>query len=485
MRTAITSSPAALAIATALGFSGLLHAQDIGALRREAQQTIDAEAEKLISLSDAVWRYAETSLRERQSAKAISDYLEGHGFTVERGVAGMPTAFVATFGNGSPRIGILGEFDALPGISNRAEPVKLPLESGAPGHGCGHNLFGTASAGAAVAAKNVLERRSLKGTIVYYGCPAEETIIGKVYMARAGLFDDLDVCLDWHPGSKTGVDFSSTRAMNSFTVEFRGQTAHGAGDPWNGRSALDAVELMNHGVNLLREHVTPSTRIHYVIADGGGAPNVVPGYAKVWYYVRDLTREGVESTYARILKAAQGAAIATETEHEVELITGVHSYLLNRPLTDLLDRNLEAVGAPEWTDAEHAFARSVQKATGKPEKGMFVGIEEMPDIEEAAKGGSTDVAEVSRIVPTAKLRVASAPVGAPWHAWPVVACGGMSIGHKAMLCAAKTLGSAAVELCVSPDAIVQARAEFERKTADHPYRCPIPEGQQPPIPEGK
>jgi len=469
-------------LAIALVGPATVSAQRVDRLRGDAWQSVERHQEDLIALSDALWRHAELSLRETESAAALADFLEGEGFTVERGVAGMPTAFVASYGSGQPVIGILAEFDALPGINNGTVPTKEALVDGAPGQGCGHNVFGAASAGAAVAAKEVMERRGLSGTIKLFGCPAEETVIGKVYMAKAGVFDGLDVCLDWHPSDTTVVDFSRTRAMNNFTVEFYGQTAHGAGDPWNGRSALDAVELMNHAVNMLREHIQPSNRIHYVIENGGGAPNVVPDYARVWYYVRDLERKGVESTYAWVLKAAEGAAIATETTHKVFLTTGVHSYLLNRPLTELLDRNLQAAGAPEWTDDEQAFARAIQRETGKPEKGMHVGINEMPAEELPAGGGSTDVAEVSRIVPTAKVRVASAPVDAPWHAWPVVACSGMSIGHKAVVSAARTLGGAAVELLVSPDVIEAAQAEFDSKMAGAPYVSPIPRDQKPPVP---
>lgn len=453
----------------------------IDALRKSVWDGIAKEEEDLVKLSDAIWRHAETSLEETRSAAELAGYLERSGFSIERGVADMPTAFVASWGQGEPVIGILGEFDALPGISNKAAAERTPLVEGAPGHGCGHNLFGVAAAGAAVAAKRAMQAESVGGTIKFFGCPAEETVIGKVYMAKAGVFDGLSVCLDWHPGTWTGVDFSRTRAMNNFTVEFFGKTAHGAGDPWNGRSALDAVELMNHAVNQLREHVKPSTRIHCVIPDGGGAPNVVPGYAKVWYYVRDLERAGVESTYARVLKTAKAAAIATETTHKVTLTTGVHSYLLNRPLTELLDRNLRAAGAPTWTDQEQAFAKAIQKATGKDTKGMFDGIRKMPKEELPARGGSTDVAEVSRIVPTAKLRVASAPQAAPWHAWPVVACGGMSIGHKAMVCAARTLGGAITELAVSPRVVESAKREFLRKTKGKPYQSPIPANQKPPV----
>jgi aminobenzoyl-glutamate utilization protein B len=456
-------------------------APDLAALREAAHARVETRLAELKDLSDKIWRFAETSLTESRSSAALADFLEQRGFTVERGVAGIPTAFVARAGSGAPVIGILAEFDALPGISNEAAPRRAPLRRGAAGHGCGHNLFAAGSAGAAIAAREVMAAKGLPGTLVLFGCPAEETVIGKVYMAKAGVFQGLDACLDWHPGDKTGADFETTRALNNFVVRFHGQTAHGAGDPWNGRSALDAVELMNHAVNMLREHVKPSTRIHYVIEDGGGAPNVVPAEASVWYYVRDLERDGVEATYARVLKCAEGAAIATGTTWDVELTTGVHSYLLNRTLTELLDRNLRASGAPQWSDAEQEFARKLQQATGKEEKGLFAGIKDLPAEPQPAPGGSTDAAEVSRITPTGKLRVASAPIDSPWHAWPVVACAGTSIGHKSVRTAARTLSGALLELFVSPELVAAARAEFGRQTEGKPYMCPIPADQQPPV----
>ncbi len=465
-----------------LGSVSHVEAQDVEGLRQVAWRSVENHSEELIGLSDALWGYAELALLETKSAAELADYLEGQGFTVERGVADMPTAFVATYGSGSPVVGILAEYDALPGLSYRVDSSPTPLVEGDPGHGCGHNLFGAASVGAAVAVKDVLRRYRLDGTIVLFGCPAEETVVGKVYMAKAGIFDRLDVCLDWHPGSSTGVGFSRSRALNNFTVEFFGKTAHGAGDPWNGRSALDAIELMNHAVNMLREHVPTSTRIHYVIPDGGGAPNVVPGYARVWYYVRDLYRPGVESTYAWVLKTAEAAALATETTHKVTLTTGVHSYLLNRPLTEMLDGSLRSAGEPQWSEDDHEFARAIQRELGKPEEGMFEGIKELPAEEQPAGGGSTDAAEVSRIVPTAKLSVAAWPIGSPGHAWPVVACSGRSTGHKSMLFAARVLGGAAAELMISPDVIAAAKAEFERKTEGNPYVSPIPVDQKPPIP---
>lgn len=471
-------------LVTFLAASAPLLAQDgfdLAALRQTAHASVELHAAELYALSKRIWRFAETSLTESRSSKALADFLEQRGFRVERGTAGIPTAFTATWGNGKPVIGILAEFDALPGISNTATTDRQPLVRGGAGHGCGHNLFAAGSAGAAIAAREVLEHHGIAGTLVLFGCPAEETVIGKVYMAKAGVFDALDCCLDWHPGDETKSDYEKTRALNNFVVTFHGKTAHGAGDPWNGRSALDAVELMNHGVNMLREHVEPSTRIHYVISNGGGAPNVVPAEASVWYYVRDFEREGVESTYRRVLKCAEGAAIATETSWEVELTTGVHSYLLNRPLTELLDRNLRAAGAPEWDDGEQRFAQALQRATGKPEKGLAVGIADLPAEQVPAQGGSTDAAEVSRITPTGKLRVGCAPIDTPWHAWPVVACSGTSIGDKCVRTAARALGAALVELFVTPELRAASRAEFARQTAGQPYRSPIPADQQPPV----
>jgi aminobenzoyl-glutamate utilization protein B len=480
--TILTVGVSAVLSAPATAPAAAQDAARLDAVREKAWAAVDARRGDLIALSDSLWHLAETSLTEHASSALLADYLEDQGFEVERGVAGMPTAFVARWGEGGPVVGILAEFDALPGISNVAAPRREPVEEGAGGHGCGHNLFGAGSVGAAVAAREALEAEGLPGTIVLYGSPAEETVIGKVYMAKAGVFDDADVVLDWHPGDETGAQFERSRAMNNFAVEFHGRTAHGAADPWNGRSALDAVELMNHAVNLMREHLEPSIRIHYVIEDGGGAPNVVPAYARVWYYVRDLERDGVDHAYRWILKAAEAAALATETTHEVHLLTGVHSYLLNRPLAEVMDRNIRLVGAPRWTEEEQAFAREIQRATGKEEKGMATEIEPLPAEEIPAQGGSTDVAEVSRIAPTANLSVASAPEDAPWHAWPVVATGGMSIGHKAMLTAARTLAGAAIELALSPEIVEAARADFQERTGSSPYVSPVPADQAPPLP---
>jgi aminobenzoyl-glutamate utilization protein B len=468
------------AIAFLLAASSL---QATGKLTKEKQTALswlDGNRDAIVSWADSIWTYAETSLQEHRSSEVLAKALEQNGFRVERGVAGMPTAFVATYGSGRPVIGVLAEFDALPGLSQRAEPTKAPRIPGAPGHGCGHNLFGAASVSAAIAAKEAMEKHGVNGTIKVFGSPAEETVIGKVYMARDGIFDGLDAVLDWHPSDSTRADYGSSLAMNSFQVTFFGKTAHGAGDPWKGRSALDAVELMDAGVNFYREHIKPTARIHYVITDGGKAPNVVPDRAQVWYYVRDLKRSSVEEMYERLLDIAKGAALMTGTTYEVNLITGVHEVLGNEAGARIIDANLRLVGPPQFTPEELEFARQIQKEAGVEPKGMHSGI---GSLEEGAQGsrGSTDVAEVSWLAPTARLRVATAPIDVPWHSWAVVATGGMEIGHKGMMVAAKTLALSAIDLLTQPKLLAGMQEEWQEKTAGKPYRSPIPKDKKPPV----
>src|SRR6185436_13098921 len=297
-------------------------------------------------------------------------YAEQQGFKVERGVASMPTAFIATYGQGQPIIGILGEFDALPGISQKAAPVKEPLKADAPGHGCGHNLFGTASLGAAGAIKELLAAGKLKGTIRFYGTPAEESVYGKVYLVRDGFFKDLDVCLAWHPSTETKADVQSTQALVDFIVEFKGKAAHAALDPWNGRSAVDGVEAFTHGINLLREHVRPSVRMHYAIVKGGDVPNVVPEYGKVWCWARDSKRTGVDVVLQRAREIADGAAKIAGVEVKFTVQTGCHEMLVNMAGAKLLQQNLEWLGPIKYTEQEQEFARAIQRATGTEQKGL-------------------------------------------------------------------------------------------------------------------
>jgi aminobenzoyl-glutamate utilization protein B len=465
-------------------FSEPLSAQSLSAEKQHAMEAVDGLSAEIEHMAQRLWDYSETALLEYESAEFLAALLQEDGFTVERGLAGMPTAFVAEFGSGHPVIGILAEFDALPGVGNAPEPNRAPrLDGITSGQGCGHNLFGAGSVGAAMALKRVMERDDLQGTIRLYGTPAEETVVGKVYMAKAGVFDDLDVALDWHPGQENQVSNSSSQAMNNFTVEFFGQAAHSAADPWNGRSALDAVEMMNFGVNLMREHIKPSARIHYVIQSGGEAPNVVPEYAKVWYYVRDLDRASVEDYYARILDIATGAAMATRTEHKVTLTTGVHAYLLNRPLQEAMQANLETVGAPAFSEEDQAWGRQLQEFLDVEPTGFPTEIEPLADEPKPASGGSTDVAEVSRIAPVAAFSIATAPPGVPWHSWATSASHGTAAGKKGAEVAARVLALTGVDLLTNPELVAEARTFFEEAMGGEPYVSPIPVDQAPPLPE--
>ena len=476
----------------ALGSSSLATAQtptaDLDGLSPAKQavlEAVDELAGEIHDMSMTLWEFAETALLESRSAAFLADLLEGEGFTVERGVADMPTAFVATYarGEGGPTIGVLAEYDALPGVGNDPVPGRAARADGvSSGQGCGHNLFGAGSVGAAIALKRAMERENLTGTLRLYGTPAEETVVGKVYMAKAGLFDDLDAALEWHPGLETEVRNQPGRALNNFTVEFRGQAAHASADPWNGRSALDAVELMNYGVNLMREHVRPTARIHYVIPSAGEAPNVVPEYAKVWYYVRDTARVTVEAYYDRILKIAEGAAIATRTEHEAFLITGVHETLLNRPLQEATQANLDLVGAPRFPDAFQSFATEMQSGLGISQDGLDTEIRPLADGPMPPEGGSTDVAEVSYITPTVGFSVTSAPAGVPWHSWATTAAHGTEWAVRAADVAARVLALTGVDLLTDPELVRSAREFWAEERAGEPYRSPIPLDQKPPLP---
>jgi len=432
----------------------------------------------------AVHSYAETALREYRSADYLADLMERHGFTVERGVADIPTAFVASYGSGKPVVGILAEYDALPGLSQEAGvPTHEPVEADEPGHGCGHNLFGAGSAAGALGMKAVMEKHGLAGTVRLFGCPAEETVVGKVYMAKAGVFDGLDVCFNWHPGGSCGISVGSNNALNNFEVTFHGRTAHAAADPHNGRSALDAVELMDIGVNFLREHLKETTRIHYVIKDGGRAPNIVPETATVWYFVRDVNREGVEHAYERVLKCAEGASIMTDTTYDVRLVTGTYNYLPNGVLSHLLYDNLKEIGPPEFTDEEVAFAKAMQRAIGREENGFKTGIDDYP-VNQRASRASTDASDVSWIAPTSgELGVTTSPRGIPGHSWCVASASGASSGLKGMIVAGKVLAASGVEALMDKKIVEEAQKEFREKTEGFTYKSALPADQKPPLPE--
>ena len=442
-----------------------------------AVASIERERAAMVQLSDRIWKLAELSLLETNSAGALADRAERHGFSVQRGVADLPTAFIATYGRGKPIIGVVGEYDALPGLSQKATSIQDSIQPGAPGHGCGHNLFGVASLGAAMAIRELIAANKLSGTVRFYGTPAEERFGGKCYIARAGLFDDLDVCVAWHPSDRNRATAVTGQAMVDFIVEFKGRAAHAANDPWNGRSALDGLELLTHGLNLLREHVKPTVRIHYTIPSAGEMPNIVPEYAKLWCWVRDSSYPGVEEVMTRVRAMTQGAGLMTEVEAKLTIQEGLYERLINTNGLRLLHTNLLWLGAPQFTDKEQEFARNVQRAAKVKEAGLRTVVDSYEGQE--FKGGSTDLGDVSYIVPLLHLETACRPYETPAHAWPTVACSGMSIGHKGMIHAAKVMAVTMVDLFESEPIRRSIRAEFEGQTRDRKYRPMIPEGPPP------
>ena len=450
--------------------------------KEEALAAVERHEADIIALSDQVWGFAETALHEVRSAQVLADYAEKQGFAVQRGVAGLPTAFVASYGEGRPIIGVLGEYDALPGLSQKAQSTKEVLQAGAPGHGCGHNLLGTAALSAALAVKDLMAAGKLKGTIRFYGTPAEEAVGGKVYMAREGLFNDLDVCLTWHPADETEVAVDSSQAIVEFIVEFSGKTAHAAADPWNGRSAVAAMELFAAGLNRMREFVRPSVRMHYSILNGGDVPNVVPAYAKLWCWLRDSKGAGVERLLARARKVAEGAAIMAEVEFKITVQGGSWETLVNLTGAKVMFANLQWLGPIAFTPEEQEFARGIQRATGVDPKGLDGAVRPWAAPKPDPEGGSTDVGDVSWFVPMLALSATTAPVEAPWHAWPTVACAGMSIGHKGLIYAAKALATTIVDLYEDPKIVQAIQAEFKEKTKGVVYKPFVPEGP-PPLPK--
>lgn len=449
------------------------------ALKADVRASVAAQYEQLTDLSDRIWSYEEIAFQEAQSADALKAYARANGFRIKENIGDIPTAFTAEYGSGKPVIGILGEFDALPGLSQETVPHKQPRNEGGAGHGCGHNLFGTASLGAATAIKEMIEAGKLKGTIRFYGTPAEEKYFGKLWMVRAGAFDDVDVVMDWHPSSETKVGVQTGLALVDFVVEFTGQAAHAAGDPWNGRDASDGLELYAAGINYYREHVKPSVRIHYDIQQAGEVVNVVPDYARMWTRVRDADNEGVQVVYKQIKRIAEGAAMMANVDYKLTLISGIHEVLVNRTGAEALQRNLEAMGPIKYTEEEQAFARQIQAAVNKPEIGIESKIEPLEETLSVAAGGSTDVGDVSYVVPVIRLRATTAPSGTPWHSWAVVACGGMSIGHKGMRYAAEAMSMTMVDLFTDAKLREEIKAEFKEDIGDYEYKGMVPAGPPP------
>lgn len=418
-----------------------------------------------------IWDYAELGYKETKSAALHVQNLKDAGFTVETNVAGIPTAFVATYGSGSPVIGILAEYDALPGLAQEAVAEKKSIEGKAGGHGCGHHLFGTASVSAGIAIKKLIEEKKIRGTIKVYGCPAEEGGSGKVYMVREGLFNNVDAVIHWHPNDQNKVYMTSFIANKSAKFKFYGISSHAAMSPENGRSSLDAVEAMNNMANMMREHIPQETRIHYVITNGGKAPNVVPDYAEVYYYVRHPKREVTVDVFDRITKAAEGAALGTGTTMQYEIVGGTHDLLINKTLASLMQENLEKVGGVVYTEEEKAFGKKLQASFFNKAPAIEGASTIQPLQKETnAGGGSSDVSDVSYVVPTVGLEAATWIPGTSAHSWQAVASGGTEIGTKGMLVASKTMALTAIDLFSKPAVIVKAKEEFIKSVGDYKYK---------------
>lgn len=441
---------------------------------------IDGRYEDTAQLARTIWEYAEVGYQETRSSTLLQETLSGEGFTIEAGVASIPTAFVATHGNGGPVIAILAEFDALPGINQDSIPTRLPIDGKIAGHACGHNLFGAGSVGAAIAIKHWLEETGTPGTIRLIGTPAEEGGSGKVYMVRDGLFDDVDIALHWHAGDRNSAAARTTLANRSAKFRFRGISAHAAGAPEKARSALDGVEAFNHMINLMREHVPQETRIHYVITSGGVAPNVVPDFAEVFYYVRHPDARMVREIWDRLEEAAKGAAQGTGTQVDWEIIHGNHPLLINETLAKMMDEKLRMIGGVSYTDFEQSFAEEVYASLDRPS--LELGSQEIVQPYKVDLGyGSTDVGDVSIAVPTVGLSTATWVPGTSAHSWQSTAASGMTIGYKGAQVAAKTLTLAAIELFENAELRDAARDEFDQRRGDDFYYEALLGDRPPPL----
>lgn len=469
-------------------------------MKDQLVDSVEIRAPHLVALSDDIWRHAELGLLEHKSAAQLAAFLSAAGFSIEMGVANMDTAFVASWGDGGPVVGLLGEYDALPGIANQPVPYRQPVDDNPSGHGCGHNLLGVAAAGAAVALKDLMQDKKLPGTIKFFGCPAEESSFGKMWMVCDGVFSGVDIVLTWHPGGFNAVSFTSSLADWVYKFNFYGKTAHAAANPYEGRSALDAIELMNDGVERMREHMRPECRIHYVITHGGQSPNVVPDYAQSFYDVRAATVPDLEPMYAWVEQIGQGAAMMTQTRFEPEFIGAAANTLANRVIGDVLQAAMEAVGAPAYTDEELGFAAQLQehfpgcveralrdlehRASHVREKRLCDVVLPLDATEKPGKG-STDVGDVSWVVPTGQFSATCYAFGIPGHTWAATSCSGAPVGHRGMLYAAKVLALAGARFMTEPELRTAAREEHQRRLGGYVYKSPIPEGvTRPPMPFG-
>ncbi len=438
------------------------------------QQIAFAEIERwrdqLDRLALDVWKHPEGPYREYKACEWTAQLLRDAGFDVEVGVGGIKTAIRATYGSGKPVLGLLGEYDALPGMSQKVCTRKEPVVDGDWGQACGHNLLGVAHVGAAIGLKKAMEENKLSGTVIYFGCPAEEVLTGKAFMARAHVFDGIDFCAAFHPSSANSVSLGTATGLNSFKLHFKGRTAHAGGDPYNGRSALDAVELTNVGINYLREHVPMTVRMHYIITEGGVAPNIVPDKACAWYFVRALTREMIDEVYGRVLDIARGAAQMTGTELEVEFLGGCYPTLNNHVLGQVMYDSLCETPREPWTQEELDFAAALNGGKN-PDEPLHTGVVQYKD----NSYGSTDVGDVQHIAPGIAFGTACWNRGAPGHHWQVTACSGHSVGLKGMIYAAKAMAAFGLKVMGDPELLAKAKKEFDEKTGGKPYVCPIPD----------
>ncbi|MEO2017131.1 MAG: amidohydrolase [Fuerstiella sp.] len=443
-------------------------------------QSINARREQSWQIAQKIWLAAEPGYQESISSALLADALEAAGLNVTRGVAGIPTAFTAEFGEGAPVIGILGEFDALPGLSQTADPQRTPRDDGnSYGHGCGHHLFGTASASATIAIADQIRSKTFAGTVRFYGCPAEEGGSAKVFMVEAGLFSDCDAVLHWHPSSRNAAGDKSSLARMAVKFRFRGKAAHAAGAPEQGRSALDAVELTNHAAQLLREHTPEYTRIHHVVTAGGDAPNVVPAFAEVYYYIRHPEAKILRPLYTRLELCAKAGALATETELEIGFEGGIREIMPNRTLSRVVAGHLRALNDLTYTEDDMTFVARIREAIPQPKP--IESIHEVEDVSGTVGKGSTDVGDVSWVVPTSGFSTACWVPGTPGHSWQAVACGGNRIAERGMHLAARTLALAAFELFTSPETLQRAAAELKERRGDVAYRSLMQQGQKPPL----
>jgi aminobenzoyl-glutamate utilization protein B len=459
---------------------------------------IDKNKTRIISISDEIWELAELGLIEFKSSKILADELERNGFKVERGVAGMPTAFVASWGISKPVIGIMGEFDALPGLSQKKTPSKEPLHLGKPGHGCGHNIHGTSGMAAAVAVKNVMQKHQIRGTVKFFGCPAEENFNGKVFMVRDGCFSGVDSVLSHHPGDMNCATLKSCLSLDNVKFNFFGKSAHAGASPHQGRSALDAVELMNVGVNYMREHVIQDARIHYIVEKGGEQPNIVPDYARSWYYVRAPERDQVEYLYKWVLDIAEGAARMTRTEMKHESMGGLYNLIPNKTISEKITSNMREIGVSKYDEEDLKFAKKISNSippemkyeklreSRRPNWERLLDKlldDEVPDPwgEGLVSHGSTDVADVSWQTPAVEFSTATWVLGTPGHSWQNVAQSGVGIGQKSLIFAAKVMAATGIDLLTDTGLLKRAKKEHKQRLTGKEYKSPLPSGIQPPL----